>query len=120
MEEKQMHFEGRELKLFAQPVSQADLNEGSIYFSVNYVDEDMRIPLMDALVFVGRNLEPGDVGKVYFQDVHSYRDGIRYGSVTEDQPAVFDVGAENETGHIFEFEDAVDELLKCSLRRSGM
>jgi hypothetical protein len=116
-QEIQMRFEGRELKPFAEPVLSADLQEGSIYFSVNYVDDEMLIPVVEPLVFVGRNLEAEDVGRVYFQDVDSYNEGIRYASATEDQSADFYVGPENEVGHIFEFERALDQLLKCSLRR---
>jgi hypothetical protein len=36
-----MYFEGRELKEYAEPVSANELSEGKIYFSVNYVDDDM-------------------------------------------------------------------------------
>ena len=73
-----MRFEERELQPYAEPVSAIELQEGSVYFAVTFVDEDMLIPIMATLVFVGRNLEPGDIRKVYFQDVHSYRAGIRY------------------------------------------
>ena len=33
-----MHFEGRELKPYAEPVSKSELREGETYFAVNYVD----------------------------------------------------------------------------------
>ncbi len=112
-----MYFEARELKEYAEPVSAPELHEGEIYFAVNYVDEDMLIPVMETVVFIGRNLEPDDAGQVYFQDVHSYREGIRYGSDNGDELAKFQTGSENEVGHIFEFERALDELMKCSLNR---
>jgi hypothetical protein len=73
-----VYFEGRELKEYAEPVLANELREGEIYFSVNYVDDDMLIPVMETVVFIGRNLEPGDVGQVYFQDVESHREGVRY------------------------------------------
>jgi hypothetical protein len=101
-----VYFDGRELKPYAEPVSSNELQEGAVYFAVNYVDDEMLIPLMETLVFIGRNLEPGDVGTVYFQDVESYREGVRYGS-----------DAENELGHIFDYEQALDGLMHCSLRR---
>ena len=65
-----------ELKESAEPVSAGDLREGEVYFAINYVDDDMLIPVMETVVFIGRNLEPGDVGQVYFQDVQSYQEGI--------------------------------------------
>jgi hypothetical protein len=112
-----VYFDGRELKPHAEPVSSTELREGAVYFTVNYVDDDMLIPMMEAVVFVGRNLEADDVGTVYFQDVESYREGIRYGQDSQDEWARFQTGSENEMGHIFDFEQALDELMRCSLNR---
>ncbi|SRR6266496_5634573 len=112
-----MKFEARELLPYAEPISSTDLEVGTVYFAVNYVDDEMLVPIMETLVFIGRNLEPGDVGKVYFQDVESYREGVRYGSDSEDVWAKFETGSENELGHIFEYERALDVLMQCSLRR---
>ncbi|NJL27369.1 MAG: hypothetical protein HC897_05480 [Thermoanaerobaculia bacterium] len=112
-----MRFEGREIKPYAVPVSALDLKEGAIYFSLTYFDDDMFIPILEPLFFVGRNLEPGDVGQVYFQDVYSYKDGIRYDSEPGEYEADFYAGSEDELQHMFEFENALELLLKCSLRR---
>lgn len=112
-----MYFNGRELKPWVEPVLSTELEEGKVYFAVNYVDEQMLIPVMETLVFVGRNLEPGDAGKVYFQDVESFREGVRYGSDLEDELARFHTGSENMLGHIFDYERALDVLMHCSLRR---
>ena len=57
-----MRFEARELEPYSQPVKPEMLREEGVYFSVTYADEDMLIPVMDTLVFIGRNLDPGDVG----------------------------------------------------------
>jgi hypothetical protein len=40
----------------------------------------MLVPELDPLVFIGRNLEPGDSERLYFQDAASYTSGIRYGN----------------------------------------
>lgn len=112
-----MRFEPRELNDYAEPVSADDLNEGTVYFSVNYQDEELLIPILEPLVYVGRNLNPSDMGQLYFQDADSYQRGVRHASLSEDDEAVFDICAEDAIGNIFEFERAVDELLKCSLRR---
>jgi len=114
-----VYFEGRELKPHAEPVSSTELTEGSVYFAVNYVDDEMLTPMMETVVFVGRNLEPDDVGTVYFQDVESYREGIRYGQNSQDEWAEFQTGSEKEIGHIFNFEQALDELMRCSLHRKS-
>ncbi|MGH9957713.1 MAG: hypothetical protein ACREBC_11390 [Pyrinomonadaceae bacterium] len=95
-----MYFEGRELKPYAEPVSSSELREGEIYFAVNFVDSEMLIPMMETLVFIGRNLKPGDKGNVYFQDIESYREGVRYSSASDEDIAKFEFGSENEVGHI--------------------
>ena len=69
-----MYFEGRDLTDHAEPVSASELCEGQVYFAVNYVDGEMLIPIMETIVFIGRNLEPDDAGQVYFQDVESHRE----------------------------------------------
>jgi hypothetical protein len=115
-----MRFEARELKPYAEPVPPAELKEGSVYFAVNYCDEEMHIPLMETLVFAGRDLDEDDSGMLYFQDINSYREGIRFESATEDDDVTFFQCAEDEAKHIFEYEQALNELMRCSLRRKGI
>jgi len=111
-----MRIEARELKPFTEPVLSNELQEGRTYFSLTYADEDMLIPILTPLVFVGRNLADGQAA-LYFQDIDSYRQGIRIDSTDEDRSATFDICLENEIIHIFTYEYALDELLHCSLRR---
>jgi hypothetical protein len=113
-----MRIEGRELKPYTEPVLSNELQEGRTYFSLTYSDEDMLIPVLTPLVFVGRNLADGHAG-VYFQDIDSYRQGIRFDSADEEHSATFEVCLENEINHIFTYEHALDELLNCSLRRKS-
>jgi hypothetical protein len=113
-----MIFERRELKAYAEPISVDQLNAGSIYFFVNFVDEEMLIPTIEPVVYVGRNFEPDDADQVYFQDVSSFRRGVRYDTASEGDEAVFHSGSENELGHVFEYDRALDVLLACSIRRS--
>jgi hypothetical protein len=112
-----MRFEARELTPYAESISTSDLEEAATYFSIHYVDDEMLIPTMETLVFIGRDREEGDSGQVYFQDIHSYRRGIRYETASEADQAQFSTGSENEMGHLFEYERALDELLRCSLKR---
>ncbi len=115
-----MYFERRELKPYGEPVSSEQLHEGKIYFAVNYVDGEMLIPTMKTLVFIGKNLEDGDMGKVYFQDVTSYRKGVKYDWEATDARASFYSSSELQIGHIFEYEHALNSLLRCLLRRRKM
>lgn len=113
-----MQFESREVKPFAEPVSLSDLREGCIYFSVGFLDkEEMLVPIVEPLVFLGRNLNPGDVAVLYFQDAGSHRRGVRYESATDADGAKFYEQADDQLGFIFEFEQALNLLLACSLRR---
>jgi hypothetical protein len=111
-----LQFEARELRDYAEPVLATSLKEGAVYWSVQYADEDILIPLMETLVFVGKNLDGNEADLLYFQDVESYRQGVRHGSKEEDM-AKFHLRREQNLRHIFEFEQALEELLKCSLRR---
>jgi hypothetical protein len=112
-----MRFEARELKSYAEPVTASQLREGEIYFSVQFADESMLIPIVGTWAFAGRNLDPEDeAGSLYFHDVESYRQGVRYDSRTSDD-ASFQVQTDGSIKHIFEYERALELLMACSLRR---
>ena len=112
-----LHFEERYLKPYAEPVSLVELKVGEVYFSVQYPDNEMRFPVVKTMVFIGPNLEPEDSDRVYFQDLESFSAGVRYDTSTEDDGAVFYAQQEKYLNHIFQYENALNELLKCSLRR---
>jgi hypothetical protein len=113
-------IDARTIPDHAEPVEAGDLKEGLIYFAVQYMDSRMRVPQVEALVFLGRNLVPGDVGQFYFQDAGSHREGVRFGAPAsnQDPAATFYQQHEKELKHIFEFDRALDELLRCSSRRT--
>jgi hypothetical protein len=104
-------------KFASNPVLKSELEEGNVYFFVNFIDEEMLVPAMEPFVFVGKNLEEGDVGRVYFQDIDSHQNGVRYTTTTELAPATFYTGSEDELGHVFDYEHALEVLKACSLRR---
>jgi hypothetical protein len=110
-----MRFEARELKPYTEPVSAAELTEGSIYFLVNFVDNSMHIPIIETLVFVGKNSER----RLEFQDVESYRQGLRKDSATAHEPVNIFECSEEQLNCIFQYEHALEELMRCSLRRRG-
>ena len=112
-----MRFEGRELTPYSVPVSASDLKAESTYFFVNFVDDAMLLPTVEPVVYIGRNLEANDAGVIYFQDIDSYQQGVRYDSTPKSDDAMFYTGPENETGHVFEYDHALEELMRCSLRR---
>jgi hypothetical protein len=114
-----MYFNGRELKEYAEPVKAKDLKIGSVYFALNFVERELITPIIRTWVFIGRNLE-NEQGLLYFQDIWSYEEGIRYDSASQEVKDKFMYSYEDQTNHIFEFERALDQLMACSLRRSGI
>ena len=128
-------FESRELPPYGEYVCAEQLKIGHVYFRVSFLDEESVIPELIPLVYVGRNLEPGDEiegSRLYFQSAGSYLAGIRYqdevpdGSGDEPGFDVFPFGAawfettlESGGPNVFEYEKALDSLLRCSLRRKS-
>jgi hypothetical protein len=113
-----VRFESRELKPYAEPVSASELKEGSVYFSVGFLDQgEMLIPVLEPVVFIGRNLNPSDGAVLYFQDADSYRRGLRYEPASTAAGAKFYEQPADQIGFIFDFEHGLELLLACSLRR---
>jgi hypothetical protein len=126
-----MYFEGRELKSYGEFVKASELVVGRVYFRVSFLDEDMAIPELVPLVFIGRDLSPEEPG-LYYQDAGSFFEGKRWGqtndegaagSVDEDVDVEgihngwFEMVSHGTYGHVYEFEKALDSLLVCSLKR---
>ena len=112
-------FRARTLKTYAEPVDASQLVEGHTYYSLNYYDEEMLIPDFKALVFIGAFPNDQGVELLHFQDFDSYLDGVRFQTASSDDDAVFSRCTEEHAQNIFEFEQALNELMLCSLRRSG-
>jgi len=110
-----MRFNGRDLKPYLETVEPDNLIEGQEYFSISYVDEERLLPIIDSLVYVGKNLETEDKNVYYFQDLVSYSAGIRYNSSYHGEQAEFHTG--DIINSIQNYEQALNELLRCSLLR---
>lgn len=115
-----MRFEGRDLPPYLETVPRDSLVEGELYFSVHYCGDQLTLPVLLSLVFVGQDLVPGDSGEYYFQDLESYVAGHRFGDGYDD--AADNVPAPQfHHGDIVKsiqtYEQAIDELLRCALRR---
>ena len=109
-----LHFPGRDVKPYGEPVPEDQLVVGKTYFSVHYYDDAMTDPEMEARVFLGRDLFAESPG-YYFQDAGSYRAGVRYESGKADE---FELYCQPPGQvHVMEFERALGRLLYCSLRR---
>jgi hypothetical protein len=114
-----MRFEARELKAYAEPVAPNELKENEVYFSVEYMDDELLIPRLEPMVFIGRNLKPGETGLLYFQDIDSFRDGYRFNSIKNPADATF-FCVEEQDVPLYKYQRALDLLLACSLRRRDL
>jgi hypothetical protein len=64
---------GGNVGCYAVPISARDLRKGEVYFTVQFADEKLLVPIVEPLNFVGRNLEKGDSNALYFQKFGSSR-----------------------------------------------
>ena len=116
-----MRFEARELKNFAEPVPLGELKEGVVYFQVAFIDNEMCLPRLEPVVYIGKDISPGDVGQLYFQDAASYRDGFRFGDASQETAqAVFTQTPAARSISVYDYERALEILMSCSLRRQGI
>lgn len=126
-----MRFEGRDLKPYADHVRPADLTVGHVYFRVRCLDKDMAVPEREPLVFIGRDLHPEGPG-LYYQDAESWLVGERADAssfdpfeLSDDADGLtwimdgkwFEMEREREYASVQEFDQALDSLLRCSIRR---
>jgi hypothetical protein len=113
----QMKFEARDLKPYIESVDRQDLVIGNEYYSIFYTDNKMLVPNVYTVVYVGKNFQSSDEDEYYFQDFDSFSAGARYSDATEDSQATFHIG--DFVDSILNFEQMLDELMRCSLRRNG-
>lgn len=111
-----MHFEERKIAPNAEPILEDSLKEGEVYFSVQYGENELLTPRMEPLVFAGEYVGSDGLSRLRFQDVWSYRKGVRHDS-NDSSEASFQSARRGHTNHIFEYDRALDELMRCALRR---
>jgi hypothetical protein len=118
-----MRFEGRELSPWATYVSAEELRVGETYFVVSFLDKEMHVPSLSPVVFIGQDIEGSSSGVLYFQDYKSFREGRKL----SDPPNRVAEGKQTGTiltlsvsddATVHNFDQALEALLRCSLRRS--
>jgi len=68
-----IRFKARDLKPYGEYVKSSGLVQGETYFAVHFLDDQMLVPELDPLVFIGRNLEPGFSGCSLLHEWHPIR-----------------------------------------------
>lgn len=114
-----MHFEEREIKTYFEPLRVDEIEQGSVYFNASFEDWHMLNPFLEPYVFVGENLDPEVEAGLYFQDLESYRLGVRFETATGKDNVIFILDSK-ENPNLLEYERALDHLIWCSLRRRGV
>jgi hypothetical protein len=79
----------------------------------------MLIPVLEPVVFLGIDVLEPKTGELYFQNAETHLRGLRIETASsEELQEYFHAQGRDETKHIFTFEHALDEVLRCALRRS--
>lgn len=116
-----IQFDQRDLPRAAEPVHSDQLSIGETYFNIAYADEAMTIPVMESLVYIGKNLDDDESDNLYFQDVESYRAGARITDPeTDSSIGTLYAWPPGGLNSVFEFERGLEELLQCFIRRKNI
>jgi hypothetical protein len=107
----------REFSQYARPVSADDLRVGKVYFSLQFADHALLIPMLRPMVFLGHKQVGGAVGRLCFQDFESHQVGLSFDSAREEDRHFFLATTPENLQHIFEYEHALDVLIHCALKR---
>jgi hypothetical protein len=101
-----------------EPISPEDLVSGEIYYAVQFLDDELTVPSVEPIVFVGWD-HFGDerVRTAYFQTAETYSRGVRLETTTADDPADFLCAEEDELSYIFNFEGLVESISATAHRR---
>jgi hypothetical protein len=113
-----VHFPSRELENFAEPVPLLELKIGAVYYRAEFLDADMTIPLIEPYVYIGFEHDFGDEGGYEFQAVGSCLLKDDRTQQVETDPAEVIFILPGSIG-LYDFEEALNILLRCSLRRSA-
>ena len=115
-----MQFEARAVPVYAEHCPSSELQVGETYFKGHYLDPQLLVPELEACIFIGRDLNAGDSGKLYFQDWDSYMRGTRYQTEEVDPEAYGELFCEEQSSGVYRYERALDRLLYCSIQRAAL
>ena len=99
-----MRFEAREIRSYAEPASAEELRAGEVYFAVNLEDPKLPVPFVKPVMFLGRNLEEGDIELLYFQSFETHAAGVRFTPHGDHEADAFHARGPEDLNHIFEYE----------------
>lgn len=103
----------------AEPVVFAELATGAVYFLLNFFDDEMLVPDLRTVVYIGIDVDGETNSKVYFQDYESFIDIGPFPDSREGSVAVVRFASDKITC-VFELDKAIDILADCQMRRAKM
>jgi hypothetical protein len=113
-----MQFESRELKGYAEPVAPRKLQVGAVYFSLQFADPGLSVPILEPLVFIG--IQRLDKTEYFvFEHYEAYKRGVKFTANLTKSRNHFRIQDRRNLNHIFEFDKALDLLLTCALKQKG-
>lgn len=83
---------------------------------VSYVDTELLIPVVEPLVFLGRDIHGDGDHRLYFQDAQSFKEHGSYPSQANGDGDVY-VFPDEGLGSILTLDEAVEELHRCIERK---
>jgi hypothetical protein len=105
-------------QVYAEPVTAAELAVGEVYFSLQFMDESLTIPILEPWVYLGRNLRNIGEDRLYFQSYESRLRGVSLEGLNDDEEVYsFQVPKIDNVPHFFQFEKALNLLNDCAERR---
>lgn len=110
-------FPATELPPYAEPVSPQEMQEGRVYFALQFLDRDLLVPHLYPLIFLGTDLDGESENLRVFQHFNSYIARARYDTHSEQDSECFQYYGQEEGKHIFDFENALKVLMRCALTR---
>jgi hypothetical protein len=89
-------------------------------FALQFSERNLLVPRLEPWIFLGQDLDGDSRNKRYFQDFDSYCAGLRYAEQGEADSVCLQVYGPEEGKHIFDYEHALKQLMRCGLRRQGI
>lgn len=102
---------------YAEPVLFSELRLDEVYFMLNYFDDEMLVPDLQTLVYIGRDLKGENDGMLYFQDYESFAEWGAFPKPNDGSGTIVRFMADKITC-IFELDKAINILQQCQKRRA--
>jgi hypothetical protein len=95
-----------------------EFSPGQLYFMVQYIDPDLLVPVVQSVIFIGKNVDGEGEDLWYFQDVESHSTLGEYPNAEVGPGDIF-VLPEEGLSSIVVLDAVVKDLSECLDRRKA-